>query len=109
MEKRVPIKKLDDAFLICRERGHTWDEIYPEEWGPGVRPAPFGWLRLFECMRCEAIRRVIVDTRGEIASRSYRYPEGFKLQDYTPSKVPLRKEVARRRGVRLHQLKRRKK
>lgn len=107
-EERVPIKKLDDEYLTCREQGHAWSEVFPEYWGPEIRRAPFGWLRVYECLRCEALRRVIIDTHGEVASRSYKYPEGFKVKDYTPSKAPLRKEAARRRGIQLSRLKRRK-
>ena len=107
-EERVPIKKLDDGFLSCREQGHVWAEIPPDEWGPEIRPAPFGWLRIHECIRCSGIRRIIIDHYGEVASRSYYYPVGFKVKDYTPSKAPLRKEAARRRGIQLSRLKRRK-
>ena len=108
MDSKVPIRKLDDEFLSCREQGHVWAEIHPDDWGPEVRPAPFGWLRLHECARCYGLRRMIIDTHGEVASRSYKYPEGFKIQNYTPSKAPLRQEAARRRGIHLSRLKKRK-
>lgn len=101
MKRTKNPKSLDSEFLSCRDEGHNWYEIPPEEWGPEVAPAAFGWLRYYVCNRCDTKRRMIINALGEVAVRSYAYPEGYQLEEWTPSKAPFRKEVARRRGIHL--------
>lgn len=100
-KKTKGIRKLDNEFLSCREINHPWVELDTDHVREYYPKPSFGWLRVFLCPRCETERRDIIDTYGEVTSRSYNYPDGYQLEKWTPAKAPFRKEIARRRGVRI--------
>lgn len=73
-------------YYECRHLGHSWDDI------PVTQRPPWGvylWLR---CERCTTERHDIINQfSGELMSRKYHYPEGYKLsRDEKPSIEELR-------------------
>ena len=76
-------------YVTCRALGHAWevdDKGKPSKWGRTV------WL---ECARCEMRRKDIVDLLGQIGSRYYVQPEGYRNPDVT-DRAAYRIEMLRR-------------
>jgi hypothetical protein len=90
-------RELPDAYLDCRSLGHAWQECAPD------RPAKFGELHVYQCLRCLGIRDDLISTRyGELLSRGYRHAPGYMQpvpEDGTRlfSAAALRAERRRRR------------
>jgi len=90
-------RDLPDAYLDCRSLGHAWQECEPD------RPAKFGELHVYQCLRCLGIRDdLIAHSYGLILSRGYRHAPGYmqaKPEDGTRmySAAALRAERRRRR------------
>ena len=90
-------RDLPDAYLDCRSLGHAWQECEPD------RPAKFGELHVYQCLRCLGIRDDLISHQyGEILSRGYRHAPGYMQpvpQDGTRlfSAAALRAERRRRR------------
>jgi len=63
---------LQKEFNQCRTFGHAWYETEAD-----VKPL-FGYYMWFRCERCGTIRMDTVNNNGDLGSRSYRYPEGYK-------------------------------
>jgi hypothetical protein len=90
-------RDLPDAYLDCRSLGHAWQECEPD------RPAKFGELHVYQCLRCLGIRDDLISHKyGEILSRGYRHAPGYMQpvpEDGTRlySAAALRAERRRRR------------
>lgn len=56
----------------CRAFGHLWD---PTE---ATRKPEFGYYVNVRCTECGTVRRDIVNLFGELLSRGYTYPIGYK-------------------------------
>lgn len=85
-------RAMEEAYLLCRTFGHLWDEFMPH----GMRKASFGYRISLRCVRCTTERHDLIDVRGEVGQREYRYPDDYSL----PSGVKrpeLRVELVRRR------------
>lgn len=70
-------EKLRDEFLMCRTVSHGWEEV-PSEL---ERPEPGYWWFVLRCMRCKTERIDLIDTWGVVASRRYRYPDGYEIDE----------------------------
>jgi hypothetical protein len=85
--KRLSAAELE-RLRKCRLRGHHMDEYDPKD-GADLD----GWAgRLtFRCVTCGTTRHDYVDGYGEVGSRRYRWPDGYKvaMQDM-PVKPELR-------------------
>ncbi len=70
------------SFVRCRAYGHSWDEFDPayghEERLPTPRQTGSSWRLTLRCTRCTTRRYDFLDDLGEVVSRSYIYPEGYK-------------------------------
>lgn len=90
-------RELPDAYLDCRSLGHAWQECEPD------RPAKFGELHVYQCLRCLGIRDDLISHKyGEILSRGYRHAPGYMQPVPTDgtrlySAAALRSERRRRR------------
>ena len=90
-------RDLPDAYLDCRSLGHAWQECEPD------RPAKFGELHVYQCLRCLGIRDDLISHKyGEILSRGYRHAPGYMMpvpEDGTRlfSAAALRSERRRRK------------
>ena len=97
LAQQARARELPDAYLDCRSLGHAWQECQPD------RPAKFGELHVYQCLRCLGIRDDLISARyGEILSRGYRHAPGYMQpvpQDGTRlfSAAALRAERRRRR------------
>lgn len=70
---RRPTHAEAEAYVRCRSLGHAWDPI------PVTKPPPWGVALDLRCEHCATVRRDIVSpTRGEVLSRSYSHPDGYK-------------------------------
>ena len=102
LAQQARARDLPDAYLDCRSLGHAWQECEPD------RPAKFGELHVYQCLRCLGIRDDLIAPRfGELLSRGYRHAPGYMQpvpEDGTRlfSASALRAERRRRReeGVR---------
>lgn len=77
-EQLVNASQLNDAFLLCRLVGHSWDRIAPD------RVPMFGRIVTWQCMRCTTKRDDMINPNvewqgGMLLARTYRYPEGYKV------------------------------
>jgi hypothetical protein len=59
-------------MLTCQTIGHAWYEAEANR-----RPA-FGVLWVLRCERCTAQRDDLVDRNGDLLSRAYQYPDGYR-------------------------------
>lgn len=59
-------------YLQCRTLGHSW--IATE----ATRRPSFGFYMWLECSRCTMQRRDIIDLLGQVSSRYYVQPTGYK-------------------------------
>lgn len=100
MEKTKSVRKLAPEHLECREF-HLWDELDADTVRETYPRPSFGWLRIYICMRCKTEKREIINTYGYVESRQYTYPDGYLMEDPVKGKYLYRKEIARRRGVRI--------
>ena len=73
----------------CHTFGHAWFEV------DGDYKPLFGTLFALKCERCGAIRNDIFDVHGELASRNYRYPEGYREGKVTRAEYRVRLMNAR--------------
>lgn len=78
------------AFDQCRTFGHAW---YEQD---ATRAPLFGYYMWLQCERCDTIRKDIVDLRGDLSSRHYQYPNGYKASE------KLAKSEYRMRTLRFH-------
>jgi hypothetical protein len=97
LAQSVRARDLPDAYLDCRSLGHAWQECEPD------RPAKFGELHVYQCLRCLGIRDDLISHKyGEILSRGYRHAPGYMMpvpEDGTRlfSAAALRSERRRRK------------
>lgn len=56
----------------CRTFGHAWFEV------EGAYKPLFGVLFSLKCERCDTVRNDVYGQRGEVESRNYVYPEGYR-------------------------------
>jgi len=72
LAQQARARELPDAYLDCRSLGHAWQECQPD------RPAKFGELHVYQCLRCLGIRNDLIAPRyGELLSRGYRHAPGY--------------------------------
>lgn len=84
------------AFLTCRLLGHAWDEHSPID----QRRPEFGVAMHWRCIRCTMVRRDLVSSvTGDLLSRSYYQPEGYKMTaEERPRAIDLRLMAVKERG-----------
>lgn len=80
-------------YQICRGLGHAWDIYEP---GVGQRKgAPWGQRLSVLCVRCGMERHDTFDVLGELSSRKYHQPSGYKLaREETPRIQQIRRSLA---------------
>lgn len=61
------------GFLRCNTYQHAWDEYENSDYRP-----KFGTPFVLRCERCGTERRESWGRHGELLSRYYRYPRGYK-------------------------------
>ena len=89
------IYSVDANFLYCRRSvlGHEWEIETPLS----RRAAKWGTRLNKLCVRCGTTLEVIIDNNGNIASRIYTYPPGYKIVGDLPvTSQDLRLEALRR-------------
>ena len=72
---------LDDAATLCRAFGHAWSPIttaYNAPVAKRVKAGKQAWNIDVQCDRCTTKRHDLVSSSGELATRRYVYPEGYK-------------------------------
>lgn len=69
---RAWAEDLPDAFIMCRDMGHTW-RPYRASWNPQER----GYDRVLRCGRCKTERKQLISESGLIERGSYDYPDGY--------------------------------
>ena len=91
MPRRTKTQQRNSQFLMCRTFGHAWFVI------PGTRGALGGdpmWIR---CERCDAERHDSISfVTGEVMSRSYVYPDGYRDAFLTEGDAPPDRQDFRR-------------
>lgn len=83
------LKGYNEQYLLCRTLGHAWmvdERTKKKTKGIGSHVIVLG------CGRCNMTRIDSYSYRGELITRAYRQPEGFKL-NFKPSLVDLRKTL----------------
>jgi hypothetical protein len=82
--------KLRAEYLHCRSWRHSWDIFSPTQ-DELARRRIFGRLIALRCERCGTKRFDQIDARGVLGSRSYVYPNDYKLAaDERPTTEQLR-------------------
>ena len=89
----MSLARLEDEFVKCRSWGHEWDTFAPLR-----RRASWGTLMSLRCSRCSMERHDTIDANGDVSTRQYKPPPGYKLVgvDGRPKGAELRLEVIRR-------------
>lgn len=75
-------------FVECRALGHAWKKTQ-------VRKVSWGFGMSLECTRCGCVRTDTIDSRGEVSTRRYDQPEGYKNPEI-PERSNYRRELVRR-------------
>jgi hypothetical protein len=71
-------QQLRDQFVECRTIGHAWDAFIPHD----KRAPQFGARVSLRCLRCSMERHDLVNRiTGDIVSRSYDAPDGYRLAE----------------------------
>ena len=90
-----PRKVLTDLraeYVQCRALGHQWDSFQPLQ-----RKAAWGTLLSLRCVRCGKERFDTVDSLGNLSTRSYNDPPGYKISGgISYGRSELRVEMFRR-------------
>jgi hypothetical protein len=63
-----------DQVVRCRTYGHAWDEFTEGSLGPPM----LDWRLSLRCIRCSTQRHDEINLLGEVGSRRYLYPEGYR-------------------------------
>lgn len=91
----VTIEDIPVEYLKCRSFGHAWDEFVPVGKRPGI-----GFRFSLVCVSCGMERHDGIDVNGNLATREYVQPKGYKLdQGYTRAEFRLVYERKRRKKV----------
>lgn len=76
------ITNLSIDHVRCRDLGHVWREFTPATLSEG--DGAKYWRRALRCDKrnggCGAERIERIETDGQIASRSYNYPQGYQMK-----------------------------
>ena len=87
-------------FLLCRTLGHEWEPFTPID----MQRPRWGIRLSLLCVRCGMERHDIVDSLGQVASRSYDQPNGYSMAHLEapdrPGKSDYRLVLARDIGTR---------
>jgi hypothetical protein len=76
-------------FVECRSLGHQW---VPDN----TAKSRFGYTIGLRCLECDTIRVDAIDVFGDVFSRTYRQPKGYKNTSVKGRKA-YRLEMLRRR------------
>lgn len=94
---------LGDDYLRCRNFGHAWDDVSGlSRDGTPIPREYVGGTRLYlMCTRCQTYRiDVISRLTGFLLTRSYRYPEDYKIpvdkQVLAPTRIEFRLQYVTR-------------
>lgn len=80
-------------YAECKTLGHAWDEYNPRDGGGGATR----WRLTLRCSRCSTTRHDDLDARGEVVSRQYAYPDGYRDPvELKPSRAALRLMLVKR-------------
>lgn len=60
-------------YVTCRTFGHAWEPSQV------IKDRVIGQRVVLECTRCGMLRLDGVGVKGEVITRSYSQPEGYKL------------------------------
>lgn len=84
---------LSIQYQMCRGLGHAWDIYEP---GVGQRKgAPWGQRLSLRCTRCAMERHDTFDLLGDLSTRKYNQPSGYKLaREETPRIQQIRRSLA---------------
>jgi hypothetical protein len=63
---------LPDAYLTCRDMGHTW-RPFTAQWVP----ADNCYTRTLRCGRCQTERYQVIGPDGLVLAGQYNYAEGY--------------------------------
>ena len=73
-------------FVRCNTIGHAWYDYDNSNWTP-----QFGEPLVLRCERCGSERRDTIGAAGQVITRSYYHPEGYKYSKGTkPSRAEFR-------------------
>jgi hypothetical protein len=64
---------LPDAYLSCRDYGHSW-----RAHAAGFNRKESYWTRVLRCIRCGTERVQYLSQTGAILRGNYLYPEGYQ-------------------------------
>lgn len=93
-KQKAAAKGLSNDYLYCRTVGHRWDRK-PVDVDP-VKTA-WGTPLTFRCQGCGAARIDVIDRRGQVSYRMYRYGDGYHIpRKETPNRNTLRLEMLAR-------------
>jgi len=63
---------MPDTHLLCRDFGHSW-RPWTAQWVPQRRQ----YVEALVCVRCECVRKRLLDEYGAMLGNSYDYPDGY--------------------------------
>lgn len=66
---------MPDTHLLCRDFGHSW-RPWTAQWVPQRRQ----YLEALVCLRCETVRKRLLDEFGAQLGQSYDYADGYLVK-----------------------------
>lgn len=98
--KTHAIEDLPTNYLTCRTFGHSWEEFIPV----GMRKPQIGFRFSLLCVSCGCERHDLMNQRGEVVQREYRYPDAYEVsfraaRDEYRIQLNRRKRKRARRGT----------
>jgi hypothetical protein len=93
--ERIAITELEDAYVMCRALGHSWDDNPIGEVDSALFRASRGAIVL-RCTRCATERFDYLANDMSVFARYYRYPTRYKSIPGQGTRPNLRGELLRR-------------
>ena len=63
-------------YVRCYAWGHAWDDYTNSDWRPTMGQS----FLVLRCLRCSTERREAYNLYGEIETRHYHWPEGYRFR-----------------------------
>lgn len=77
-KRRSKKRVLEDyKYVMCRSFGHSWRPVDVD------RKPMFGYLVSLECRECTMLRHDIINQLGQVGSRSYKQPDGYRNPEHS--------------------------
>lgn len=95
MPDYASLEDLTDQYVLCRTLGHSWDEMPQPDFSIEMFRLHMAAIGL-RCTRCTCERYDYIGSDLKVATRTYKYPNGYRTIPGLGTRPNLRGEMLRR-------------